>query len=150
MQWSRWCRFWHVWCISVGKPEKELHVDNKAKRIYNMSRLLPYLVSKTYYFSIDLWSVQWTFSSLAICRSFYHHTFNHQHLLNQYILAPVLQFSAPPAIDTGEAKIHTAWWENGDKCCAKQNYTRACFKWTKNMDKMTSHRNAQCNNNLHS
>ena len=29
--------------------------------------------------------------------------------------SPVLQFVAPPAIDSGEAKIRTASWENVDK-----------------------------------
>ena len=29
--------------------------------------------------------------------------------------SPVLQFGAPPAIDSGEAKMRTASWENVDK-----------------------------------
>ena len=29
--------------------------------------------------------------------------------------SPVLQFGAPPAIDSGEVKIRTASWENVDK-----------------------------------
>ena len=33
----------------------------------------------------------------------------------QDLNSPVLQFGAPPAIDSGEAKIRTASWENVDK-----------------------------------
>ena len=37
-----------------------------------------------------------------------------------------------------------------NKCRLMQNYTWACFKWPKNVDKTTSHRNTQYDNNLHS
>ena len=34
---------------------------------------------------------------------------------NTSVNCPVLQFGAPPAIDSGEAKVGTASWENVDK-----------------------------------
>ena len=39
---------------------------------------------------------------------------------------------------------------SANKCHAIQNYTWACFKWPKNVNKRTSHWNIQYNNNLHS
>ena len=59
--------------------------------------------------------------------------------------SPILQFGAPLGIDSGEAKIRAASWENGDKhiCREIRNYTWAYFKWPKNVDKMISNRNTQ-------
>ena len=37
-----------------------------------------------------------------------------------------------------------------NKCRAIRNYTWACFKWPKNVDKTILHWNTQYNNNLHS
>ena len=36
-------------------------------------------------------------------------------MIIQLFNCPVLQFGAPPAIDSGEAKMCTASWENVDK-----------------------------------
>ena len=65
-----------------------------------------------------------------------------------YINSPILQFSVPLAIDSGEAKIRTASWEkmSTNKCRAIRIYTWAYFRWPKNLDKMTSHWNTQYNN----
>ena len=56
--------------------------------------------------------------------------------------SPVLQFGAPPAIDSGEAKMRIASWEIlTNKCRAIRNYTWACFKWPRNENKTTTHWN---------
>ena len=66
--------------------------------------------------------------------------------------SPVLQSARPRTVDSGEAKIRTASWENVDKQmpCKIRNNTWACFKWPKNVDKTTPHWNTQYNNDLHS
>ena len=66
--------------------------------------------------------------------------------------SPVLQSARPRAVDSGEAKMRTASWENVDKQMPHKirNNTWACFKWPKNVDKTTSHWNTQYNNDLHS
>ena len=66
--------------------------------------------------------------------------------------SPVLQSARPRAVDSGEAKMRTASWENVDKQMPRKirNNTWACFKWPKNVDKTTSHWNTQYNNDLHS
>ena len=68
------------------------------------------------------------------------------------INSPVLQSARPRAVDSGEAKMRTASWENVDKQMPRKirNNTWACFKWPKNVDKTTSHWNTQYNNDLHS
>ena len=68
------------------------------------------------------------------------------------INSPVLQSVRPRAVDSGEAKMRTASWENVDKQMPRKirNNTWACFKWPKNVDKTTSHWNTQYNNDLHS
>ena len=55
--------------------------------------------------------------------------------------SPVLQSARPRAVDSEEAKMRTASWENVDKQMPRKirNNTWACFKWPKNVDKMTSH-----------
>ena len=59
--------------------------------------------------------------------------------------SPVLQSARPRAVDSGEAKMRIASWENVDKQMPRKirNNTWACFKWPKNVDKTTSHWNTQ-------
>ena len=76
----------------------------------------------------------------------------HLGVIEFFIDSPVLQSARPRAVDSGEAKMRTASWENVDKQMPRKirNNTWACFKWPKNVDKMTSHWNTQYNNDLHS
>ena len=66
--------------------------------------------------------------------------------------SPVLQSARPRAVDSGEAKMRTASWENVDKQMPRKirNNTWACFKWPKNVDKTASHWNTQYNDDLQS
>ena len=66
--------------------------------------------------------------------------------------SPVLQFGAPPAIDSGEAKMHIASWENVDKQNASQyeithkHVSNGLKMWIKRLHTKIP----RYNNNLHS
>ena len=63
----------------------------------------------------------------------------------------VKQLSAPPAVDSAQAKMQTASWENVHKQMPRNTKLHiSMFQMTENVAKMTSAWNALYYNNLHS